>query len=408
MSVSKASIPRLQEVAMLGSAVLAIEEGAPFEQVRLSLIELMRQSSDDPDHPKWARRKQEPTAYVHNVVDALKELMRLGILEQANLPSTPNSARAHRSETYTLTALGAAWAGELRDSRASAYNRLVGWLIEHHRQFEAYLRVVGARPDSVNDQLTIPLLRWSESAEPRTRESFLRDFATYAGNAAAHGHLGWSARPETLVEEVSSYVNRIVARAEASGRHTNNKLVEREAEKGLVKAAFAAAGVPIDYITVQLLGRWTRYLGLATFSYQAAQPRALRLWGTAVVSGSGQSVMIERRIGGDVRDRILRELAEVFAEHQRRIAHAMYMPVWEARAQVCWRLRVDDSEFDRAITEMLAQVRGQELPWEPHLDQASLGPIPSPRDPLVIPTRSGNPRTFNVLNLAPRKSKETP
>ena len=80
----------------------------------------------------------------------------------------------------------------------------------------------------------------------------------------------------------------------------------------------------------------------------------------------------------------------------------MYMPVWEARAQVCWRLRVDDSEFDKAVTEMLGSIRGQELPWVPYLDQASLGPVSKSYMPLVLPTRSGNPRSFNILNLAPK------
>lgn len=390
---------------MLETATLAVEQGAPFQQIRLALIDLMRQRSEDPENPKWDRREAEHSAYVYNAVDALKELMQLGILERTNLPSTPNSVRAHRADNYCLTELGIEWAAALKTDRSTAYNQLVGWLLEHHRQFDLYLCAVGARPNSTEDQLTIPLLRWSESSEPRTIASFLKEFGAYAGNAASSSHLGWTLSAEVVAEAVESYVNRIMARAEASGRHLSNSVIEHEAEKALVKTAFAAAGVPIDYITVELLRRWTRYLGLATFSYQAAQPRALRLWGTAVVTGAGDSATIERRVGGDVRDRALRELAEVFDRHRKAIPHAMYMPVWEARAQVCWRLRIDDSVFDRAVIEMLASVRGRELPWVPHLDQASLGPIPPSCLPLVIPTRSGNPRTFNILNIAP-KNKE--
>lgn len=386
---------------MLETAALAVADGNPFERVRRSLVELMRVASDDPDHPKWSRKADDPEAYVHNVVDALKELMTLGLLERASLPSTPRSAKAHRAETYLLTRTGTAWAEELRSDRAAAYNRLVGWLLGRHRQFQLYLRTVGALPDAPEDHLTIPLLRRSD-VPGADAETFVREFGLYAGRATQEGRLGWNGDPELVADAVAAYVAKTSARAAAAGRTMSMKAIEKEAEKGLVKAAFAAAGVPIDYITVELLRRWTRYFGLATFSYHAAEPRALRLWGTAIVTGSGEDAVIERRIGADIREGALRELGDVFEEHRALRARAMYMPIWEARAQVCWRMRIDDAEFDRAIAEMLAGVRGRELPWEPYLDQASLGPIPPSASPLVLPTRSGNPRTFNVLNLAPR------
>lgn len=391
---------------MLETAAVAVAEARPFEQIRRGLVELMRASSDDPDSPKWLRRADDPEAYVHNVVDALKELMTLGLLERTSLPSTPRSARAHRSQQYTLTSDGQAWVEELASSRAAAYNRLTGWLLAKHRQFELYLRAVGARPDSPAQHLTVPLLRRSDAAS-NDPEEFVLEFGRHAGNATALGRLGWKADPEEVASAVHRYVTKTTSRAAATGRVMSIKAIEKEAEKGVVKAAFEAAGVKIDYITVELLRRWTRYLGLATFSYHAAEPRALRLWGTATVSGSGDSTTIERRIGPEIRDRALEELGEVFSEHRARTSQAMYMPIWEARAQVCWRLRIDDAEFDRAIAEMLAGVRGQNLPWEPHLDQASIGAMPPSASPLVLPTRSGNPRTFNVLNLAPRQHTNT-
>ena len=316
MSVSNASIPRLQEIAMLEEATLAVERGDPFEQVRLSLIDLRRRNSDDPEDPRWDRRIATSVSDVHNVVDSLKELMQLKVIERSMLPSTPSSSRAHRADTYELTPLGREWAELLRSDRAAAYNRLVGWLIENHHQFDVFLRTLGARPDSVQDQFTIPLLRWAESRSPHTVDSFLQDFGNYRGTASTRDQLGWSLPPPLVVERVETYVNKVMARATAAGRTLSNKVIEREAERALIKTVFGATGLSIDYLTVEILRRWSRYLGLATFSYQAAQPRALRLWATAVVTGSGDSAQIERRIGSSVRDRVLRELGEVLNQYR--------------------------------------------------------------------------------------------
>ena len=52
-------------------------------------------------------------------------------------------------------------------------------------------------------------------------------------------------------------------------------------EEALVKLAFSQTGCSIDYISMEIARRWSRWLGLASFTYHAPGPYALRLWGTS-------------------------------------------------------------------------------------------------------------------------------
>ena len=69
---------------------------------------------------------------------------------------------------------------------------------------------------------------------------------------------------------------------------------------------------------------------------------------------------VKRRAGGQWRDRALDALHEYC--QQARAAGTTYVPVWEARAAVCWKLRIVDDEFDRAVTDMIAGRRGDAPP----------------------------------------------
>jgi len=173
-------------------------------------------------------------------------------------------------------------------------------------------------------------------------------------------------------------------------------------EESITKVAFAASGTKLDYISMELLRRWSRFLGVANYSYYAPGPYALRLWATGTVTGSGGNVTISRQIGAEIRRKALQTLFEVWQERRTSASAAMYAPVWELRAAVCWRLRIADSEWDKAIKELLHGDH-DDLPYRVHLDQASLGPVPASTSPLVLPSSSGHRRIFNVMTIIPSK-----
>jgi hypothetical protein len=405
MSVGGAGIPRLQDLSYVEVAMVALLQNATFEEVRRSMVDRARDIERDADtdgsfdEVKWDRVRNDGTQHVHNVVDVLKEAIRIGWLKRptSGLPSTPASAYLHVDDTYELLPAGRAWAELVLSDRRVAYNDLVGILIDAHPQFEGFLRAVGARPDSPTPALTIPLLRW-DGTRHSDEQHFLNDFVAEVNRAVEARALGWSAAPDVIEEGIRSYVGRIRARREARGKTQTRKTYLKTCEEAVTKVAFAGAGIPLDYLSMELLRRWTRFLGLANFTYYAPGPYALRLWGTAMVDGHGTTTSIERRLGPDVREQVLAAVLDVWNERRGLPGAAMYAPVWEVRAAVCWRLRISDVEWDKAIEE---HTRGghPNLGYQLHVDQASLGPAPRSTRPLVLPTSSGHRRVFNVMTV---------
>ncbi|WP_432023204.1 hypothetical protein [Streptomyces parvus] len=427
MSVGGAGIPRLQELAYVESAALAVSEGKPFERIRLAILEsaetLARGSDHDGsfDAAKWQRRRTDSMSYVHNTVDVLKELMRLGWVERHVLPSTPRSAYAHSDVTYETTPAGRAWTETVRRDRLEGYNALVGALLDAHPQFEGYLRLVGARPDSTTDHLTVPLLR-NDGPSGGSHERYLAAFISHVTDACRAGDLGWTAPPEVIEESLRGYVTRAVQRSEARAHQRRPQqrpsgdageegpLITRKrfvllCEEAAVRLAFNSAGCPMDYISHELLRRWTRFLGLANFSYYAPGPPALRLWATGRVEGSGSAPVFQRLVGHDVRSSVLRSLPRFWSTPDGHLDDASYHPVWRVRAAVCWKLRISDDEFDAAID---AAYRGDfpDLGFRVHLDEAIQLRTPGSVRPLVLRHGAGRSRVFHVMSLFGAHSSE--
>ncbi|MFG2617837.1 hypothetical protein ACGFXC_09415 [Streptomyces sp. NPDC048507] len=405
MSVGGAGIPRLQDLAYVEVAALGVANGLTFEEIRCALVTqaatVSRESDTDGsfDERKWEQARGDGRRHVYNTVDVLKELMRLGWVERHILPSTPRSAYAHADVSFTLTKEGEEWAELVGRERRAGYNALTGALLEAHPQFAGYLKAVGARPGADAPHLTVPLLKFGNASDP-SQEAFLGDFVDYAAAAARQGSLGWTAPRETIDASVRGYVEKAGRRWRARQRVMSRKQFALTCEEAIVRFAFEAAGCRLDYISHELLRRWTRFLGLANFSYYAPGPPALRFWATAEVAGQGADVAIRRTVGPLARRAALDALLHVWREQQVDASGDMYLPIWRVRAAVCWRQRISDDEFDAALVEALAGKHAG-LGLRLHLDQASNGATPASTRPLVISTQGGMPRVFNVIRVVP-------
>jgi hypothetical protein len=409
MTVGGRGLPRLQELSYLETIAKAVVAGLPFEEIRLALVdhiwEVRLSAPGDPPDPAhyrdWCRNEKK---YVHNVTDALKELMRLGFVEKAILPSTGKSAHFYKNTTYPVTPEGRKWVKLMEADRRAGYDDLAPRLIGSHPGFACFLATVGAIGGH-RSSFTIPLLRWGELPRPRSDQAYRTAIGDYVAGALASADLGWVADAIEINTSVNGYLDRILDRARARDRDPfpTVRTFTQTCEEALVKLAFGKAGCAIDYTTMEIARRWSRWLGLASFTYYLPGPYALRFWGTAHIDINDDAMTIQRRVGGEWRDRALAALHEHC--QKARATGTTYVPVWEVRAAVCWKLRIVDDEFDRSVTDMIAGRRGDELPWRIHLDQVSVGSVPSSAAPFVLTTSAGGTRAYNVMTVIPKSAK---
>lgn len=406
MSTGGKAIPRLQDLSYFEVAMEGVRQGLTFERIRKALVDRARDLAQEADldgsfdEAKWERRRRDPREHVNNAVEVLKEAMRLGWVEGRVLPSTPDSSYLHSDELFKLLPPGREWADLAVRDRPAAYNALAGVLIHAHPQLEGFLKAIGARSDSSSPSFTIPLLRWDQERH-LSEDLYIEDLIQVVAAAARTGKAGWTVDEATIDRDIRNYVQRIRARRAARDKMQTRKEFLKTCEEAVTKVAFRASGCAIDYISVELMRRWTRFLGVGNFSYYAPGPYALRLWGTGTVDGAGSDVVITRRIGPDIRRQALSTLFDAWQERRATSAASMYAPVWELRAAVCWRLRIADTEWDKAINELLHGTHNA-LPYRVHLDQASLGPSPASTRPLVLQSPAGL-RIFNVMTLIQHK-----
>jgi hypothetical protein len=407
MSGPGIGIPRLQELDFLLTTHSAAAAGKTFEDIRIALIDHMAaaraQDAGTGNNATFQLARDKTFRYVSNTADSLKELMRIGMLNPAALPSEPRGAPHYSKATFSVTEAGERWAGLVETNRAAAYDELANRLWQVHPHFVGYLKAVTGRG------LVVPLARFNDTPEPRTRERFVDLLVERASSVVAHGDAGWTATAEEIRSAVRDYIAARLAFAASRQRpepYPRNQDFINACEEALVKFAFVKTGTNIDYITHEVLRRWMRVLGLGNFSYYVPGPDALRLWPTADIAVLGSGIAIARRVGDDYRDQAIALLGEAYEQVRKsdRMASS-WVPIYRVRAAVCWRLRVSDALFNRALAEFLRGERGDSEPFAANVDPTQYGSVPPSERGLQLETKRGL-QTYYSMSLIPRNERK--
>lgn len=405
-----AGIPRLQDIEFLAIAAEQVDAGATYDQIRRSLIEYMaaerERTQPSGNHAALRLARHDEHRYMNNATDALAELMRLGFVHPAQLPTTRKAAPVYAPRTFRLTPDGRAWVDLLRSDRRAAYDELLRALWMRHPQLAGFLRLVG------RGIFTVPVANWGEvhrqHAGAEGREPYLRFLAARAARAVESGVTGWQATEDEVAQAIRDYINARMesdARRQRPDRYLRNRDFVAACEEALASFAFARAGVRMDYITLEIVRRWTKHLGVANFSYHVPAPPALRLWATAELTEDdrGRLTEIRRRTVGKWGDRIIDELQAAFELSRSRHPRGdSFVPIYEVRAAVCSKLGLADAVFDAAVVEFLGGERRTDAPFRMNSDSSEYGSTPPTESPLRVRDKSGHTRTFRVMTLIPR------
>ena len=403
------SIPRLQELSFLEVAVRGVSAGSTFEDIRRHLvahmIELRRNQPGTGNTATFQLAQQDPKRYVRNATESLKELMRLGLVVPATLPSSARAARGYKNSTFDLTEAGQSWARILDEDLRRAYDELLGMLWKTHPQFEGFLRAISVNPAG----LVVPLAQWGQLPLPRTRERYIEFLTERVAAAAEVGGLGWEATASEIQIEITSYIERIRQSAQERSRpdpHPRNQDFVRGCEEALVKFAFRQSGISLDYISQEILRRWTKVLAVASFSYHVPGPTALRIWPTATFDVRADGIHMRRRTGSEQVARVVASLREAYDEVRKdNPSGSLWVPIYRVRAAACYRLSIPDTVFDRAMIKLLRNDLDIDVPFGVNIDPAQYGNVPPTELPLQVETSRGV-RNYYSMSLVPRREKE--
>ena len=400
-------IPRLQELSFLPITMLGVADGAGFEEIRQRLvnhmIELRESSPGTGNTALFRTARGDPKRYVSNVSSSLKELMLLGLVEKATVPSSARAALNYKNTTFAASEKGLEWAALLRDDLRKAYDQLLNMLWHAHPQFSSFLRELG------EDGIAVPLLQWGELPEPRSRGRYVSCLSSRIAKHLADEPCGWAASESDVLAAVKGYLDDRYREARARGKeepYPRNQDFVNACEEALVKFAFARRGLGIDYISHQILRRWTKVLGVANFSYHVPTWSALRIWSTATIDKSGEDILATRRVGPDVVQSAVEQLPSVYDEVRRRDpTRSSWVPVYRVRAGICWKLRTIEATFDSALRQILANDAVRDIPFGVNLDKAQYGSFPPTEAPLRLATRRGV-QTYYAMSLVPKRKVE--
>jgi len=406
-----AGIPRLQEIEFLAVTAENVEAGATYDQIRRALIEYMaaerERTQPSGNHAALRLARHDEHRYMTNATDSLAELMRLGFANTTQLPTTRKAAPIYASRTFRLTPDGRAWVSQLKVDRRAAYDDLLRALWITHPKLAGFLRLLRA------GTFTVPTANWGEvhterHVGPEGRETYVRFLAARAARAVEAGVTGWRASEREIGQAIRDYIEGRMtsdARRQRPDRYLRNRDFVSACEEALVTFAFDRAGVKLDYITLEILRRWTKQLGVANFSYHVPASPALRLWATADLDEDalGRLTTIRRRAVGEWGDRVIDELQAAFELARTRNPQGdSFVPIYQVRAAVCSKLGLNDPVFDAAVREFLAGERRADAPFRMSSDSVEYRNTPPTETPLRVRDKAGRMHTYRVMTLIPR------
>jgi hypothetical protein len=405
------SIPRLQEIEFLRITAEQVNADATYDQVRRSLIDHMaaerERTQPSGNHAALRLARHDEHRYMNNATDALAELMRLGLVRPAQLPTTRKAAPIYANRTFLMTPDGRAWIDQLETDRRGAFDDLLRMLWKTHPQLAGVLRLLR------RGTFAIPSANWREVHTERVgmegREAYVRFLAARCARAIEAGVTGWQATEDEVAHAMRDYIrDRIEAdtRRQRPDRYVRNSDFVGACEEAVVSFAFGRAGVKMDYITLEIIRRWTKHLGVANFSYHVPAAPALRLWATATLEEDdrGRLTAITRRTVGEWGDRIIDELQGAFQMARGKDPRSdSFVPIYQVRAAVCSKLGLNDTVFDAAVGEFLTGGRRADAPFRLHSDAFEYGQTPPTETPLRVRDPStGRTLTYRVMTLIPR------
>lgn len=341
------TIPRLHRVVEhIRDQVVGIADGrTTFEDARLRYGETQKRLERQGRGRVTASRVPEHEKNWSPARDALAELMKIGALKNARLPSSRQFVDAYRTAPYELTDEGRVLAELVRSGGAEFIDCVASLLIAAHPYLRRILIALEDGP------IFCPVV--SEGDIQRGRDESY-GFAGWGRWGAAR--IAADVDPERIAQTIFQHVKRRFG-SEKQER-PSNKAMSEVFNDALAVAGFEARGITLDANTIKTLMRWGG--GLLIFDqsrYVPDHPDANVVWlACDIESGSNAMLVTTRRGLTSHGVQVADALTRVY-ERQARALDTMlthpYLPVYEVRAQAAFETNTMRALGDLVLTRLI-------------------------------------------------------
>jgi hypothetical protein len=351
------SIPRVQHIIYFQEVLQGISEGASFDalrsRLRLAAAELARRL----EGRLTASRVEDAYTLWNPTVDAIAEMMRLGLVERQPLPSKRAKVDDYRDVAFALTADGRTIVEEAKENESTYKRLLTPRLLARHHYFSSLCDLVAAEPLYVPEYSEESLVQFKGANERWTR--LLGEDATLRMR---------SCMPTIKVspEMVTARVTEALHKRFPKGSEPTRKSVLDTVKDALAAAALESRGLRIDGTTFDILMKWGSQLFLMSESrYVPDVPQGRTIWATASITPSAYGPIVARRGLSEAGGAVVAEIEKAY----RYLADALsaelggssvlypYLEIFKVRALVAYRIRVNNPVVDRVLAEVYDRTR---------------------------------------------------
>jgi hypothetical protein len=385
------SIPRVQHILYFQEILQGIAKGANFDalrsRLRLAGIELARRF----EGRVTTSRVEDAYTLWNPTVDAIGEVMRLGLVEHHPLPSKRAKVDDYRDVTFALTGDGRAVVEQANESETTYKRLLTPRLLEKHHYFSTLCELLATDPLYVPEYSEESLVHFkSESA--RWTQLVGEDAASHMKQCMKTAIVS----PDMVTARVTEALHKRFPR----GSEPTRKNILDTVKDALAAAALESRGLRIDGTTFDILMKWGSQLFLMSETrYVPGIPQGRMIWATASITPSADGPTVTRRGLSESADAIVAEIEKAY----RYLADALsdeladssvrypYLEIFKVRALVAFRVRVNNAVVDRVIAEVYDRSRKAPYSIELALGQANW------RASSETPFRIGSRRYYVIL-----------
>jgi hypothetical protein len=405
------NIPRLDKMGYLYETLGWIDDEATFDEIRQAQIAYRRELDRDNfvdkrsgvSSARLLQKHISDETYWTNVRATLSELMRLGLVEIAPVPSRKEQLQAHRARRYQLTAEGVQFVAlmdqdfwRFQDLFAQAFifaHPLLRQLLTQLAHRELFIPRLGT--DVLRDHL-----RPDRDAAPSLL-SLIEDVCAQVRDAG-----GPDVAPQRLLEEFEPGMLRFWSKCDPTLKHHDfHKSVVKAFNDQLLRAMIALRRIPLNVVDLRAAVALLAGIFAVDSSHVLIGRTGWTIWSTSEVPPSdrcidGRSPAAEalasspwfsRRVLSDV---VLRDEI-VGGVHSIPNREGGFALIHEVRAEVCHEHHIHSHSFNELLRKMH---RGEikHAAYRIYLDRGGYAYLP----PSELPFSSGG-RDFYLITFIP-------